>query len=51
MEKLTLTAPNGTRFVPSAAERYLLTGQGRKPARKSLKVAFYDLRALGYTFA
>jgi hypothetical protein len=47
MEKLT--APNGTVFTPSSAERYLLTGEGRKPSSKRIKAAYWDLRSLGYT--
>jgi hypothetical protein len=46
-----LTAPNGTAFTPTATERWLLTGKGKTPSRKNLKVAFYDLKSLGYPLA
>ena len=42
------TAPNGTTFKATAAQRWLLTGKGCQPGRPAMKAAYWILRDLGY---
>lgn len=42
------TAPNGHIFKANNAQRWLLTGKGRTPARQTMKAEAANLRAMGY---
>lgn len=45
---MLFTAPNGTIFKATAAQRFILTGKGKRPARPYFKAAYWQLRDLGY---